>query len=259
MKYTGLYLGADPEVFVKDASGRNVSAHEFCPGTKDAPVDLGNGVSVQLDGTAIEFNIAPQRNANQFSDAIGTALNKIKALLPAGYELDLRPSVEYDELTWSKIPDSCKELGCNPDWNAYTGKQNPRPDGNSTRLRTGAGHIHLGWINADYYEIDPYHPKHIEVCCKLASNLDNWFLHLESRWDKDTRRRELYGNPGAFRPKPYGMEYRVLSNAWIKYPLLRLWIGQQVENVIVRGLYGEYYHSRPTNLPYNWEKGVFNG
>ena len=29
-------------------------------------------------------------------------------------------------------------------------------------------------------------------------------------------RRELYGAPGSFRPKPYGMEYRPLSNAWLK-------------------------------------------
>ena len=36
-------------------------------------------------------------------------------------------------------------------------------------------------------------------------------------WDRDTKRRSLYGDFGAFRPKPYGLEYRVLSNAWLAH------------------------------------------
>jgi hypothetical protein len=35
-------------------------------------------------------------------------------------------------------------------------------------------------------------------------------------WDSDKKRRELYGALGAYRPKSYGVEYRVLSNAWLE-------------------------------------------
>jgi hypothetical protein len=33
--------------------------------------------------------------------------------------------------------------------------------------------------------------------------------------DDGIERKQLYGKKGAFRPKPYGTEYRVLSNFWI--------------------------------------------
>jgi hypothetical protein len=34
----------------------------------------------------------------------------------------------------------------------------------------------------------------------------------------------MYGQAGAFRIKPYGMEYRVLSNAWLQTPELMGWV-----------------------------------
>ena len=37
-------------------------------------------------------------------------------------------------------------------------------------------------------------------------------------------RRSLYGKAGAFRPKPYGAEYRVLSNFWLKHENMINWV-----------------------------------
>jgi hypothetical protein len=34
----------------------------------------------------------------------------------------------------------------------------------------------------------------------------------------------MYGKAGAFRPKPYGMEYRVLSNKWLTNTRLQSWV-----------------------------------
>jgi len=38
--------------------------------------------------------------------------------------------------------------------------------------------------------------------------------------DTDMRRRELYGAAGAYRPKKYGVEYRTMSNFWLRSPQL---------------------------------------
>ena len=54
------------------------------------------------------------------------------------------------------------------------------------------------------------------------------FLGLRSlEWDKDKTRRQLYGNPGAMRLKPYGVEYRVLSNMWLSKEALVRFVYRQ--------------------------------
>ena len=42
--------------------------------------------------------------------------------------------------------------------------------------------------------------------------------------DKDNKRRELYGKAGAYRNKPYGVEYRTLSNFWLTSSKLMQWV-----------------------------------
>jgi hypothetical protein len=48
--------------------------------------------------------------------------------------------------------------------------------------------------------------------------MDALLKPIEHLWDNDTMRRKMYGRYGAFRPKSYGVEYRALSNAWVRDP-----------------------------------------
>jgi len=43
-------------------------------------------------------------------------------------------------------------------------------------------------------------------------------------YDDETQRREMYGKAGACRYKSYGVEYRTLSNAWLKSEALMRWV-----------------------------------
>jgi hypothetical protein len=109
------------------------------------------------------------------------------------------------------LPDEAKILGCDPDYNAYTGELNPTPDGTRT-FRTAAGHVHVGW-GAD---IPTDNPEHLEICRNFVKQLDTTVGMLMCIIDRDPQRRELYGKAGAFRPKSYGVEYRTPSNIWLK-------------------------------------------
>jgi hypothetical protein len=213
-----LTIGADPEFFLKKGK-RNVSAHGLVKGTKQEPHKLIGG-ACQLDGTAVEFNVDPSKNAGQFEKNINKVLKQIRAMVPKEYTFDIRPSVHYSKKYFEKLPDDVKELGCNPDFNAYKkGKPNKMPKNVGT-MRTGAGHIHFGFTkDADVHDIN-----HITDCMLLVRNFDLLVRPIEHLWDTDNDRRKMYGKLGCFRPKPYGVEYRSLSNAWVARPELHAFI-----------------------------------
>lgn len=218
-------IGADPEFFVQ-RYGKLVSAYGLIPGTKERPYPVPKG-AVQVDGMALEFNIDPANTYYEFEENMQTVLDSIVSMVP-GYEVFVEPAVDprlgmlagpvadFGAAYIEAQPREAKELGCNPDFNAYTGQANPRPDAD-TPFRTASGHVNIGWTQG--VSIDD--EGHLEACRALTKSLDVWLGIPSLLWDKDERRRSLYGAAGAFRPKSYGMEYRVLSNKWINNPLLR--------------------------------------
>lgn len=203
-------MGCDPELFVTNLDGVPKSAHGLVPGTKETPFKVNKG-AIQVDGMALEFNIDPADTEEEWVTNIATVMQELRAATSDKYKFLIKPSVRFNGNHLNAQPDEAKELGCTPDFNAYTMQENPKPNANTT-LRTASGHVHIGFTEG----MDPKDPDHVIRCCTLAKHLD-LFLGLRSlEWDKDTTRRELYGNPGAIRIKPYGLEYRVLSNAWLE-------------------------------------------
>jgi len=73
--------------------------------------------------------------------------------------------------------------------------------------RFAAGHIHVG------YDTSTVPPDIMAKFLDLSLGLST--LHL----DKQGARRQFYGVPGLFRAKPYGVEYRTLSNFWLRSTL----------------------------------------
>ena len=209
----GFTFGCDPELFVVDGDGEFVTAEGLIPGTKEDPYKV-NGGAVQVDGMAAEFNIDPVSTFEDFNHKISIVMTQLKAMLPRGHALVAAPSAVFSEKVWNETPDIAKILGCNPDFNAWTGKVNPPPNpelASNPRLRTASGHLHIGWTD----DADISDKQYVTNCRDLVKQLD-WYLGAWSvAQDSDPTRRELYGKAGAMRFKPYGVEYRVLSNFWL--------------------------------------------
>ena len=218
-------VGADPEVFVKDAKGRFRSAHGLVPGTKEAPHPVKDG-AIQVDGLALEFNIKPARSSRAFVNNISSVLSQLADAVPK-YEIVIEPTAIYHGNHMRAQPEEALELGCEPDFNAYTEAENPRPD-NNTNMRTAAGHVHIGFTN----NANVKDTVHFQKCITLVKHLDAFLGHPSLIWDNDQKRRSMYGKAGCFRPKPYGVEYRTLSNMWLKDKRLMAYVFNQVQRTV---------------------------
>ena len=218
-------IGADPELFLYNTRTLTFeSVHLYLQSyNKWNPLPVPRG-AIQADGVAAEFNITPAKSRQEFMKSV-THVQRLLARYIANQNPDVvlvaAPVVYFSPKYFENLPSHVRELGCNPDYNAYTGLANKKPETDKP-MRTGSGHIHIGWMETQLE--NAMAEEHFSDCCKMTEKLD-WLLYNSSiEWDKNEERRVLYGAPGAFRPKKYGLEYRVLSCAWLNNPQTKMFV-----------------------------------
>jgi hypothetical protein len=224
----GLTFGCDPELFIVDSDGEFVCPDGIIPGTKEEPYPVTNG-AVQQDGMAAEFNIDPVTTFEDFERNITTVMAEMKKFLPSGCTFAVTPAAVFSEKVWEKASNRSKELGCTPDFNAWTGSPNPPPeDLDNPRMRCAGGHLHFGWTEG----ADMSNAQHILACRDLVKQLDFFLGAWSVRMDRDMMRRRLYGKAGSMRFKDYGVEYRTLSNFWLANKSRRLTAWNRMQSAI---------------------------
>lgn len=219
MNIQNVTLGADPELFfLKNKKPHSVEG--LIGGTKENPIPLTRkGFFLQEDNVMAEFNIPPSNNKEDFSNNIKYALDQIDTIAKVNdCELSIIPSLEFDKKQLNT--EQGMLFGCASDENAYTLETNPRVE-ILENIRVAGGHIHIGYDN-------PNSETNISIIRAL-----DIFLGLPSLIeDKNTKRREYYGSAGSYREKSFGVEYRVLSNFWIKSDSSRKWVFEKVKEAI---------------------------
>lgn len=214
-----ILLGADPEVFWRNEKNV-VSVIGKLGGSKLEARQVAEDLFVLEDNVAAEFNFSPCDSAEKYINSIGRSLafleqeaSKFGAQLARGISSASFPVEELND-------PMAFVFGCEPDFNAWTGTVNAPPTSDDPTLRSCGGHVHIGGI-----------PKRMDKN-NLVRCLD-LFLGIPSVFqDNDIKRRELYGKAGACRPKPYGVEYRTLSNYWIFDPKLIQFVYDQSHKAI---------------------------
>ena len=207
MRVYSFTLGSDPELFIVNTeTNKVVSSVGLIPGVKDEPYksdDMPEGFGIEIDNILAEFNIPPCRNIEEWINNIeymkNYLRNFVKRINPnydikcSAYEL-----VDEDQL---QTPEA-QLFGCDPDYNVYTLKTNPKPNPKGKNGRSAGFHIHYG-----------YDGHNINTSLALLRYFDAYIGLVSVLYDQDIERRSLYGKAGAFRLQPWGFEYRTLSSA----------------------------------------------
>lgn len=198
-------VGCDPEIFITEGN-KVVSFHNKLNGKVKEPVPFGYGQILE-DGCTLEFNLPPALSCEEFDRGIEEMLRDISSRWSYS-------EVSCHEFSREEIDSPlCWEIGCNPSYNAAS-LIKTRAIKYCDGFRAAGGHIHLGFDNVTK-----------ELQSKVGVMCD-YFLGLPSvLMDKQGQdRRKVYGKAGDIRFKPYGVEYRTLSNFWIFKTELREWV-----------------------------------
>lgn len=210
-------LGSDPECFLQDASGKHISVIGLINADKWHPhqiPDMPAGFTLQEDNVAIEYGIPPASSAEELIFSINAVMERSKAWLP---------NLSFSKLSCTVFDKDQMEhpnahvFGCEPDYCAWTRSVNPSPQPPHPFMRSAGGHIHVETKE------DP------EAVIKAM----DLFLGVPSvLMDTGEERKQMYGKWGAFRPKPYGCEYRTLSNFWIFERKYMTWVWSATERAL---------------------------
>lgn len=216
-KLKNITIGADPELFVKSTlTGKFVSAEGRIGGTKQKPIPISSeGHAIQEDNVMVEFNIPPCETEEEFLSALEYVEEFLEMKLSLqDCTLDYSASAFLDE-KYLKT-EQAKMFGCDPDLNVHSGCPNIAPEPNSA-MRTAGGHIHIGFDNPDREDVQ----ENLIYAMDIALGLES------TKLDTDIERKKMYGLAGSFRFQDYGVEYRTLSNFWLKSIELKKWAFRQ--------------------------------
>lgn len=195
-----ILIGSDPEFFLmkEDKIYPSIGIIE---GTKYEPIVINN-VSIFKDNVLVEGNIEPAKNSAEFI-ANMQGLKKTIASVSGGYIPISMDSFKFKPSQLKSM--EAKEFGCSPYEKAWEAKL-VKADNLSKSLSRSAGfHIHIGYEKTNNAimktELDKAIAKAYDYFCIFPSRLHHF----------DKFRSENYGDFGAYRNKPYGVEVRSLG------------------------------------------------
>ena len=204
MKIKNITLGTDPELFLQK-DNKIISAIGKIGGSKSEPQPISdNGHFIQEDNVAIEYNIPACKTINDWIFHHNFVKDYLEVLASGmGCTLAIQPIATLEDSELDN--DMARLAGCTPDFDVWNECINEPVDLSITNKRSAGGHISVGW---DDFTQD----QQLDIIKAMDATLG-----LESvLLDDDTERKKLYGKAGCFRFTAFGIEYRSLSNFWIK-------------------------------------------
>lgn len=202
------YVGTDPEFFLLTSKGELLPAFEFAVSTAHgAP-----GIPF-VDGYQVEFNTPALTCLEQFTSHVEQGiLNTIQRAqaVSRGAYISHKSTADVTEERLRSDPPKWTKFGCTPSKNIY-GETFPTMDPLAVPFRTAGGHMHFSL----WHKSTALNERVVKVLDQILGVVS---VSLFQYYD-EPRRRAFYGRAGEYRDTSYGLEYRVLSNAWLMHPI----------------------------------------
>ncbi|QDH46745.1 hypothetical protein LAh8_3 [Aeromonas phage LAh_8] len=251
-----LKFATDAELFVRDSkTGLLTSVAGLLGADKYNKRILTEDVRIQEDNVLLEFDINPHTESEMFLKNISSAMDLSRGEAEKlGFEVvDRVCSHIYTAQELETFHKDAFVFGCDPDFNALSGEMNPKPQAKNAGLRTAGAHVHIGY--SDLRPVTFQDQQVLGVMCDYFLGLPS--LLLDTGEDA-IRRRELYGKAGSVRFKPYGIEYRTLSNFWVFDEVNRSFVWEQA-NKAFEAMAGDFMALVRTVDPLDVQNVINNG
>jgi len=241
-------LGCDPEFFFSQ-NGKIIGSERVLP-ENGLHNELGYGKIIR-DGIQAEINVAPLTCRANLKRNISYVLATLKNYLAQhpDIKIDFSQLVRVSQAEMAGLGEKSTTFGCAESKNAHLKTLDKISkigvDPKKYLKRSAGGHIHLGFPqgrivnNYDATPIDipvnPYSPARKEFPAKQLTFADfnkpdilvplldilvgNTCVMLD-RDEGNIERRKVYGRAGEYRTPAHGLEYRTLSNFWLRHPVL---------------------------------------
>lgn len=220
---TGVLFGADPEIFLVDENNEIVSASEIIDGEIKSYHGSKEVGSIINDGMQIELHPKPASCRQIFSENLFFILKQTESIT-SSKKLNLfnGSTINVSKKKLDSLPLRIRELGCEPDKLAYTGSVKIlNIDGSKHFKRYCGGHIHFGLSEENSKNLikREIHDNANEIIMLMDYILGNTFVLLDDDLS-NKERRLVYGQAGSYRIQNHGIEYRTLSNYWLRHPVI---------------------------------------
>lgn len=226
--YPHINHGSDPELFL-EMGGEIIGSEKVVPATpsegkRDQWGYAPRPSRIVRDGVQVELHPTQSTCRASHCDGVRNTLIELQTLADTKKAaINWDQVVEVSETEMATLSPEAKLLGCQPSLNFYNAGAEI-PQGGEYRKRSAGGHIHIGLpleITALLGGEDTNRVPHpvFKVRERLVPILDIIVGNTCVLLDRDPaqiERRRIYGKAGEYRLPAYGIEYRVLSNFWLR-------------------------------------------
>ncbi len=240
IEYRTISFGADPEFFFQTKGGAVIGAEKVLPkeGVQEfieqymydqygnlvlddngrpttRMVAKNNGHKyLIIDGVQAEFNVLPNTCRQSFSTNLAICFRKTAEQIH-GKDIvaSFAQTVEVDKEEMQSLSRDAQQFGCAPSKNAYGRTEVTVKDASKYLSRSAGGHVHIGHAGDGTVERTL---KNTDITVPILDIIVGNTCVLLDRDKGNVERRKNYGRAGEYRVPKHGLEYRTLSNFWLR-------------------------------------------